>query len=100
MKTKLIATLASLLVLSGCHTYRTTDLSNFKYEKLPLKSKATKEGKACVTYSFPASLFYSNADLTIETAKKNANITEVVSVEKESSSSIGYRKDCVIVKGN
>ena len=51
MKIKLALTLASLLFLSACHTMRETDFVNFQYEKLPLKSKATKEGKSCGQYS-------------------------------------------------
>jgi len=100
MKMKIMLTLASLLCLSACHTIRETDFVNFKYEKLPLKSKATKEGKSCGEYSL-FSIFYTNVDTTIEAAKKNGDITEIVSVEKENHvTGPFYRKVCTIVKGN
>ena len=101
MKIKIIATLAISFLLSACHTFKQTDLYHFQYEKLPVKgSKSSKEGKACAEYHFPVSLFYSKADITIETAKKNADITDIVSVEDEISVAPGYRKICKIVKGN
>jgi len=100
MKIKLALTLASVLFLSACHTMRETDFVNFQYEKLPLKSKATKEGKSCGQYSL-FSIFYTDIDMTIEAAKKNGDITEIVSVEKEDHfTGPFYRKVCTIVKGN
>jgi uncharacterized lipoprotein YajG len=100
MKMKIMLILASLLCLSACHTIRETDFVNFQYEKLPLKAKATKEGKSCGEYSL-FSIFYTNVDMTIEAAKKNGDITEIISVEKEHHiTGLFYRKVCTIVKGN
>ncbi len=101
MKNKIIITTALLTTISSCHTFRYTDLDHFQYEKLPVKgSKSLKEGKACAEYHFPTSLFYSNSDITVESAKKNAEITDIVSVEDEISVAPGYRKICKIVRGN
>jgi len=101
MKTKLIIVAAFITTLSSCHTFRYTDLDHFQYEKLPIKgSKSSKEGKACAEYHFPISIFYSNSDITVESAKKNAEITDIVSVEDEISIAPGYRKICKIVRGN
>lgn len=98
MKKLFIAVLLSTL-LTACHTIRETAS---QYERLPIKSVKTpsKEGRACVSYSFPASLFYSNADLSVESARERGGITDIVTIEKEVSSSIGYQKICTIVRGN
>ncbi|NBV07248.1 MAG: hypothetical protein EBS06_08480 [Proteobacteria bacterium] len=101
MKIRLSIATVLIMTLSSCHTVRYTDLDHFQYEKLPIKgSKSLKEGKACAEYRFPVSLFYSNADITVESAKKNAEITDIISVEDEISVAPGYRRMCKIVRGN
>ena len=100
MKIKLTAILSFLILLSGCHTFKSTDLNHFQYEKLPLKAKATKEGKACKEYSLFSLSFNSKVDFTIEAAKKDGQITEIVSVENEVYYSPLTRRECLVVKGN
>ncbi len=99
MKTKIISALVFLSVLTGCHTLKETAA---QYERMPIKvSKSPlKEGKACGSYNFPFSIFYTNIDISVETARENGGITEIATVEREVSSSIGYRKICTVVKGN
>ncbi len=102
MKIKLISTIAALLFLTSCHTLKQTNFDDFQYEKLPVKnSKSTKEGRACEEFSlFKNNAFYSDIDLTIETAKTNGEIADIVSVEREVTYTPFYVKKCTIVKGN
>ena len=102
MKIKLIAGLAATMFLSACHVYKQTNFDNFQYEKLPVKnSKSTKEGRACEEFTIlENNIFNSDVDLTIETAKKNGEITDIVSVEEEVTYSFFYKKVCTIVKGH
>ena len=102
MKIKLIAVLLAFLALSGCHTFKQTNFDNFQYEKLPVKgSKSEKEGRACEEFTlWENNIFHSNVDLTIDTAKKNGDIVDIISVERESTYAPFYRKICTIVKGN
>lgn len=102
MKLKLLVVMASLILLSSCHTFRNTNFDNFQYEKLPVKgSKSTKEGRACEEFTmFENNIFHSNVDLTIDTAKTNGNIVDIISVEKEVTYAPFYKKVCTVVKGN
>ncbi len=100
MKTRIVVSaLIFLSVLTGCHTFKETAA---QYERMPIKvSKSpSKEGRACGSYSFPFSIFYSNIDVSVETARDNGGITEIATVEKEISSSIGYKRICTVVKGH
>jgi hypothetical protein len=100
MKIKLIALLAPLLILTGCHHYFKE--TSAQYERMPIKSlkNPTKEGKACGSYLFPLSLLYSKTDISVETARKNGDISEISTIEREESSVVVYTKICTIVKGN
>ncbi len=97
MKIKLIATMASLLLLSGCYSFRETA---GQYERLPLKvtKNPAKEGRACNDDN--VGLFNITSDTTVETARKAGGITEIVSIEKEVSGGLLHRRICTIVKGN
>ena len=100
MKIKIIALLTPLLILTGCHHYFKE--TSAQYERMPIKSlkNPTKEGKACGSYFFPLSLLYTKTDISVETARKNGDISEISTIEREESSVVGYRKICTIVKGN
>lgn len=87
-----------LMLVASCHSTKTT---TGQYS-LPLKieKEPTKVGKACHTYIPIISWLYSNKDWTVETARKNGNITEIVAVEQEINSGIPYKTICTIVRGN
>ena len=99
MKIKLATLLTSFLILTGCHSFKETSA---QYERMPIKSlkSPTKEGRACGSYFFPFSFFYSKADISVETARNNGDINEISTVEREESSIAIHRKICTIVKGN
>ncbi len=94
MKNKITAILLSLLVVTGCTTVRETA---GQYERLPLKVTKTPEkvGKSCSTYSM-----FTDNDLSVETARRNGNITEIVSIERETTTGFFFYKACTIVRGN
>jgi len=99
MKLKLIAiAAASLTLLSGCHTFKET---SSQYERLPLKveKNPSKEGRACYSYFFPFGLLYTSGDISVETARKNGDIKEIVTIEKEVKYGLFYEKICTVVKG-
>lgn len=59
---------------------------------------ATKEGEACASSLLG---LIATGDASIETAKQNGDITEVISVDHKSTSILGlYATFCTIVKGN
>lgn len=99
MKMKLILSLIFLAFLASCHTFKETAS---QYERLPIKAvkSPSKEGRACGEYTLPISLFYSNVDITVESARQNGNITEISSIESEFSHSFGYKRICTVVRGN
>ncbi len=99
MKFKLTVAVLVASTLSACSTFKTTSA---QYERLPIKvaKQPTKEGRACAEYIFPFFIFYSNADVTIETARENGKINEITSIETETSSALLYHKVCTVVKGN
>ena len=97
MKIKLLTLFAVLISLTACHTLKETSA---QYERMPIKlaKSPSKEGKSCGVYSFPLRLFYSNADISVESARKQGEITEILTIETEISQSLGYRKICTVVK--
>ena len=101
MKTKVLLSVISLLLLSGCYSFKSTSSQHIvSTEKL---RTPTKEGKVCSnenSYKFPMSLVFINVDLTVEKARQKAGITEVISVEEEQSGNLLSHKKCVIVRGN
>ena len=95
MKIKLTAVLlSSLLLLNGCTTVRSTAA---EYERLPLKitKNPTKEGRSCSTYSW-----FTKNDLSVESARSNGGITEIISIDKEVTTSLFHYKVCTVVRGN
>jgi hypothetical protein len=98
MKIKLIATVAALLFLSACHTWRVT-AANYNLPTSVSKDP-TKTGEAC-SNSTILSFLYSNQDLTVEKARREADIKEIVSIEFETKFLYPlFFKKCVIVRGN
>ena len=99
MKTKLLILSSCALLLASCHSLRET---SSQYERLPIKvaKNPTKEGKACYELFTLFSLFYSDGDISVETARKNGDINEIVSIESESSHSLFHHTKCTIVRGN
>ncbi len=82
---------------TACTTVRQ---STGEYERLPLKvvKSPTKEGKSC-THSSWFSLF-NHIDLSVESARQNGNINEIVSIEKEVTTGLFYYQFCTVVRGN
>jgi hypothetical protein len=101
MKLKLLALATTLLLLPACnHSLKQTAA---QYERLPIKGlkDTSKEGKSCGKYVFPISIFYTNFDLSVESARKNGDISEIVSIEDETKVIYPfYVEKCTIVKGN
>lgn len=101
MKIRLILPLF-LLSLSSCYSYKTS-LVEYTMPSNPIPT-ATREGRACNDDSdedkdFITSLFYSDIDLTVETARTNGNITEITSIDKEVGRGF-FPRICVVVRGN
>ncbi|MFM7620795.1 MAG: TRL domain-containing protein [Alphaproteobacteria bacterium] len=66
-----------------------------------------KKGETCARFIFPFSLLYSNYDLSVEKAQKDAGIKEIISIEQETRDIIKfsyfpslYSHNCIIVRGN
>jgi hypothetical protein len=97
---KLFTIIATVLALSSCHSHkRSLSTHHITTEKLP---EINKEGKACHNYFPLLSLLADNSDLTIETARKDGDIHQIASVEKQTSAFLWFLfvRECVIVKGN
>ncbi len=98
-----VTTLCFIFMISGCYHINNTAA---EYERLPLKvSKTpTKEGRACTTLIFPMYLLYVGGDNTIEKARENGNISEIISIENENKLVWVYPpflfRHCTIVRGN
>ena len=91
---KKIITLSCLVALSGCYSVRNSATQHhISTEKL---KESTKVGKACATGFFAGPF----GDYTIETARKDGNITEINSVENDVSWVLGVNRICTIVRGN
>ena len=100
--------LAILIFLSGCRVVEVNSKSWHRINSDKIKNY-TKEGKTCSNRIFFVRSGYS--DLTIESAKKNAKIEEVVFVEKTTNAFLPFPifilyipsmflEECIIVKGN
>lgn len=102
MKIKSLFVVASLLLLSACFSSRES-LGRYNIPVSDIKD-STKEGKVCSKYIFPFYTFYSDSDLTVEKARKEAGIKQITAIEKSSHLVMPliplYIKTCVIVKGN
>lgn len=96
---KIILTTLSLLILSSCHNLRST----IGQYNLPIivNKNPTKKGETCAHYIYPFSFLISNNDLTVEKARENGDIKEIISVESEVRRFMPfYKHNCVIVRGN
>lgn len=85
-----------LLTLSSCYSFKSS-LGNYNLPTSNIK-EPLKEGKVCNNEeNFP---FDINVDLTVETARKRGNISDIIAIEKHSSGHLFKRTKCIIVKGN
>ena len=105
---KKIITIAYLIGLSGalssCYTIKQSlTQHHISTEKL---TESTKTGKACAFGQSFSPLGYQGpavgpfGDLTIETARRNGEITQINSVESSFATFFGLYKICTIVLGN
>lgn len=100
MKFKILLALFAFSFLPSCYNLKVT---SEQYERLPLKVQTDPEkvGKACDERFYPLAFLYVNADITVESARKNGEIKQISSIETEvSSRGLFYKKICTIVKGN
>ncbi len=99
MRIKLCLIAAIVMTLGSCHIHRETSA---QYERLPIKvsKKPEKEGRSCGSYPLFFSIIYTNNDFTIESARKNGEISEIISIEKEVTSSLLNTQICTVVRGN
>lgn len=96
MKIKLAVTMVSLLLLSGCYSYK----ESVGVYNMPVRDikEGTKEGKICSSENLDP--FNTEIDLTVESARKRGGIKEITNIERHVSGSAFFRKVCTIVKGN
>ena len=66
-----------------------------------INKNPTKMGETCGHYAYPFSMLFSNNDLTVEKARRSANISEIISVEARNRYVYPfYYHRCIIVRGN
>ncbi len=94
--------LLSAMIFYGCASVA-TPLTGYLYSgvKWPMdaegNSETLKEGKACATSILG---LIATGDASIDAAKKNGDIKEVISVDVESTQILGiYAKFCTVAKG-
>ena len=95
--------LAVLILLSITSCYQSKNTSNKAIYSLPIKvdGKASKEGKSCKNYVFLISNLFSSYDISVETARLKGGITEITSIDEETTTFIPlFQRTCTIVKGN
>lgn len=101
MKSRLLI-LSAALLLSSCFNSKES-MGRYNLPVRDIKSP-TKEGRACNKYIFPFYGFYSDSDLSVEKARKEAGITSITAIEQSSGIFAPiiplYVEKCVIVKGN
>jgi len=103
MKKILVAFAVSSLFLSGCAMVATpVNGQLFTDVKGPINVgsgyASSKTGEACASSILGA---IATGDASIDTAKKNAGIKEVTTIDHHSTSVLGlYSQFCTIVKGN
>lgn len=95
----------ALLTLGGCMPVSTNAIGLLYTEtKGPVtatsvkETSATKTGTACEQTILA---LFATGDASIDTAKKSAGISEIISVDQTAESIVGvYAEYCVVVKGN
>jgi len=89
------------MICSSC--VRVNETSKNSHYSLPTKveKKPSKEGKSCANFVFLFSVFYNDYDISVETARQNGDVSQIISVETEKTSFWPfYSRVCTIVKGN
>lgn len=97
MKLKLFYLLA-LFAISSCSSSYRESLGQYNLPTQNIQI-ATKEGRACY-YTSDLKFWGSNIDFTVDTARRDGRITNIIAIEKETSGNFLLRKKCIIVRGN
>lgn len=95
---KKILILTTTILLSGCVSSYRESLGEYHLPVTNIR-ESTREGRACY-YSSDLKFWNSNIDFTIDSARKNGNITSINAIEKETSGNFLLRRKCLIVRGN
>lgn len=99
MKIKFIFTAALMMLLSSCYSYNRS-MADYTLPSNGIDSP-TKIGKACNDDSdeyFLQQIFFGKIDLSVETARINGDITNILSIEKEVGRGL-FPRICIVVKG-
>lgn len=105
---KKIITIACLIGLSSglSSCYSTKNSLSQHYISTEKLTESTKTGKACAfgqsfsPFGYKGPAVGPFGDLTIETARKNGDISQINSVESSFTTFFGLYKICTIVVGN
>lgn len=101
MKSRLLL-LSATLLLSSCFNSKES-IGRYNLPVRDIKAP-TKEGRACNKYVFPFYGFYTDSDLSVEKARKEAGIANITAIESSTGMFAPiiplYVEKCVIVKGN
>ncbi|MBP7710166.1 MAG: hypothetical protein KA100_03765 [Rickettsiales bacterium] len=97
MKLKLVIFAILLTLLSGCSSYRES-LGQYNLPTTNIPTP-TREGRVCY-YNSDLRFWTTDIDFTVETARRNAGITNIVAIEKEKTGNFLLRRKCLIVRGN
>jgi hypothetical protein len=89
------------LILTSCVRSKETSINSYYSLPIKVEKKPSKEGRSCANFVFLFSIFYSDYDISVEAARQNGEISEIVSVETEKKFFRPfYYRICTIVKGN
>lgn len=94
---KIILVLSVFFVTSCVSSYRES-LGQYNLPTTNIR-EASKEGRACY-YSGGLKFWNSDVDFTVDSARRNAGITNITAIEKETVGNVLLRKKCIIVRGS
>lgn len=83
--------------LSACSSYRES-MGTYILPTANIND-ATREGRVCY-YSGSLRFWFSDIDFTIDAARRNGKIKNIVAIERETSGNWLLHKRCIIVRGN
>lgn len=96
---KIFFSCLALLSLSSCYNIKTT-IGNYNLPTT-VEKNPTKRGQACAYFIYPFSLFFFNYDLTVEKARQDGDIKNIISIESEVRYQYPfYVHRCILVLGN
>ncbi|MBM3579251.1 MAG: hypothetical protein FJX34_00575 [Alphaproteobacteria bacterium] len=85
------------LLLTGCSSFRESlGQYNLPTQNIP---EAKREGRVCY-YTSDLKFWGSNIDFTIDSARRDGGITNIIAIEKEVCGNFLLRRKCIIVRGN